>query len=70
VDIHRPFAQVAILEDSEFTKEVRVALVHDRIIRFVKSIVRGGDKLFHWSGGDLQRILGSRQGTLPHVCWT
>ena len=36
MDIHRSFAQVAILEDGQVTKELRVDLVHDRIVRFAK----------------------------------
>ena len=38
MDIHRSFAQVAILEDGEIKKELRVDLVHDRLVSFAKTL--------------------------------
>src|SRR6516164_5624128 len=38
MDIHRTFARAAILEDGKFTKEMRVDLVHDRIVKFAKTL--------------------------------
>ena len=38
MDIHRSFAQVAILEDGRIIKELRVELVHERVVRFAKTL--------------------------------
>ena len=38
MDIHRSFAQVAILEHGHVAKETRIDLVHDRIVRFAKTL--------------------------------
>jgi hypothetical protein len=37
MDIHRSFAQVAILEDSQIKQELRVALVHHRLMEFART---------------------------------
>ena len=37
MDIHRSFAQVAILEDGRISKELRVELVHERVVRRERS---------------------------------
>ena len=38
MDIHRSFARVAILEDGRIIKELRVELVHERVVRFAKTL--------------------------------
>ena len=38
MDIHRSFAQAAFLQDGQVKREQRVDLVHDRLIRFGKSL--------------------------------
>ena len=42
MDIHRSFAQVAILEDGEIKQQLRVDLVHHRVVEFppVYSLLR------------------------------
>jgi transposase len=63
IDIHRSFAQVAILEDGRFTKELRVDLAHDRIIRFAKTLTLEDDVVIETTGNSaaLERLLR------PHV---
>ena len=38
LDIHRPFAQAASLQDGQIIREQRVELVRDRLIKFAKSL--------------------------------
>ena len=38
MDIHRSFAQVAILEDGEIKQQLRVDLVHHRVVEFAKTL--------------------------------
>ena len=38
MDIHRSFAQVAILEDGKITKQVRVELTHEPLVAFAKTL--------------------------------
>jgi hypothetical protein len=38
MDIHRSFAQVAILESGQITRELRVDLVHDPLVDFAKTL--------------------------------
>jgi hypothetical protein len=38
MDIHRSFAQVAILEDGTITRELRVELVHEPLVAFAKAL--------------------------------
>ncbi|SDD36920.1 Transposase IS116/IS110/IS902 family protein [Bradyrhizobium brasilense] len=38
MDIHRSFAQAAILEDGAIIRQLRVDLVHDRLIAFAKTL--------------------------------
>ena len=38
MDIHRSFAQVAILEDGTIIRQLRVDLVHDRLVAFAKTL--------------------------------
>lgn len=38
MDIHRSFAQVAILERGQITKELRVDLVHGHLVNFAKTL--------------------------------
>lgn len=38
MDIHRSFAQVAILEKGQITKELRVDLVHGPLVNFAKTL--------------------------------
>ena len=38
MDIHRSFAQVAILEDGEIKQQLRVDLVHHRVVEFARTL--------------------------------
>ena len=38
MDIHRSFAQVAILEDGQVTHQLRVDLIHDPLVNFAKTL--------------------------------
>lgn len=38
MDIHRSFAQVAVLEDGRITRELRVELVHGPLVEFAKAL--------------------------------
>ncbi|WP_456828301.1 hypothetical protein [Bradyrhizobium sp. USDA 4518] len=38
MDIHRSVAQVAILEDGTIIRQLRVDLVHDRLVAFAKTL--------------------------------
>lgn len=38
MDIHRSFAQVAILEDGEIKQQLRIDLVHHRVVEFAKTL--------------------------------
>jgi transposase len=38
MDIHRAFAQVAILEDGEIKQQLRVDLIHHRVVEFAKTL--------------------------------
>jgi transposase len=38
MDIHRAFAQVAVLEDGEIKQQLRVDLVHHRVVEFAKTL--------------------------------
>ena len=38
MDIHRSFAQVAILQDGKITKQVRVELTHEPLVAFAKTL--------------------------------
>lgn len=38
MDIHRSFAQVAILEDGAITRQLRVELVHEPLVAFAKTL--------------------------------
>ncbi|MCI0466682.1 MAG: transposase [Beijerinckiaceae bacterium] len=63
MDIHRSFAQVAIWEDGQFTKELLVDLAHDRIVRFAKTLTLEDDVVIETTGNSaaLERLLR------PHV---
>src|SRR5208283_6136843 len=38
MDIHRSFAQAAFLQDGQIKREQRVDLVHDRLVKFAKTL--------------------------------
>ena len=38
MDIHRSFAQAAFLQDGQIKREQRVELVHDRLVKFAKTL--------------------------------
>jgi transposase len=59
MDIHRSFAQVAILEGDQFIKELRVDLVHDRIIKFAKTLTLEDEVVIETTGNSaaLERLL-------------
>ena len=39
MDIHRSFAQAAFLQDGQIKREQRVELVHDRLVKFAKTLL-------------------------------
>ena len=50
MDIHRSFAQVAFLENGEITKQLRVDLVHDRLIAFAKALSQDDEVVIEATG--------------------
>jgi len=63
MDIHRSFAQVAILEDGLITRQLRVDLVHDRLVAFAKTLSREDEVVIEVTGNSaaVERLLR------PHV---
>ena len=43
MDIHRSFAQVAVLENGEVTRQLRVDLLHTRVTEFAQTLSREDD---------------------------
>jgi hypothetical protein len=69
IDIHRSFAQVAILEDGQFAKELQVDLAHDRIVRLRRRSL-SKTVVIESTGNSaaLERLL--RPHDLPPILWT
>ncbi|MCK1733987.1 hypothetical protein IVA79_08475 [Bradyrhizobium sp. 138] len=63
MDIHRSFAQVAILEDGAIIRQLRVDLVHDPLIAFAKTLSRDDEVVIEVTGNSaaVERLLR------PHV---
>lgn len=63
MDIHRSFAQVAILEDGKVTKEFRIELVHGPLVAFAKTLSLEDEVVIEVTGNSaaVERILR------PHV---
>ena len=59
MDIHRSFAQAAFLQDGQVKREQRVDLVHDRLIRFGKSLSIKDEVVIEATGNSaaVERIL-------------
>lgn len=59
MDIHRSFAQAAFLQDGQITREQRVELVHDRLVKFA-TMLSGDDEVVIEATGNsaaVERIL-------------
>ncbi|MGY4601482.1 transposase [Bradyrhizobium sp. GM22.5] len=63
MDIHRSFAQVAILEDGTIIRQLRVDIVHDRLVAFAKTLSLEDEVVIEVTGNSaaVERILR------PHV---
>lgn len=63
MDIHRSFAQVAILEDGTIIRQLRVDLVHDRLCRLCQELSLEDEVVIEVTGNSVavERILR------PHV---
>lgn len=59
MDIHRSFAQVAILEDGTIIRQLRVDLVHDRLVAFAKTLSLEDEVVIEVTGNSaaVERIL-------------
>ncbi|OWZ89750.1 hypothetical protein B9J07_31055 [Sinorhizobium sp. LM21] len=59
MDIHRSFAQVAILDDGSIVSERRVELVRDRFLRFAASLRRDDEVVIEATGNStaVERLL-------------
>lgn len=63
MDIHRSFAQVAILEEGTVTKQLRVELVHEPLVAFAKTLSLDDEVVIEVTGNSaaVERLLR------PHV---
>ncbi|MFC7539202.1 IS110 family transposase [Siccirubricoccus deserti] len=63
MDIHRSFAQVAVLENGEITRQLRVDLLHGPVIEFVQTLSREDDVVLEATGNSaaVERLIR------PHV---
>ena len=63
MDIHRSFAQVAILEDGKITKQVRVELNHEPLVAFAKTLSLDDEVVIEVTGNSaaVERLMR------PHV---
>lgn len=63
MDIHRSFAQVAILEDGTITKQLRVELVHEPLVAFARTLSLKDEVVIEVTGNSaaVERLLR------PHV---
>ena len=50
MDIHRSFAQAAFLQDGQIKREQRVELVHDRLVKFAKTLSIEDDVVIEATG--------------------
>jgi transposase len=59
MDIHRSFAQAAFLQDGQVKREQRVDLVHNRLVRFGKSLSVEDEVVIEVTGNSaaVERIL-------------
>ena len=56
LDVHRSFAQVAVLEGTEIVKEKRLDLEHDAVIKFGRSL-RSDDEVVLEATGNTAAIV-------------
>jgi len=63
MDIHRSFAQVAILEDGAITRQLRIELVHEPLVAFAKTLSLDDEVVIEVTGNSaaVERLLR------PHV---
>lgn len=63
MDIHRSFAQVAILEDGAITRELRVELIHEPLVAFARTLSLDDEVVIEVTGNSaaVERLLR------PHV---
>lgn len=63
MDIHRSFAQVAVLEDGEITRQLRVDLLHKPIVDFARTLSPSDDVVLEATGNSaaVERLMR------PHV---
>lgn len=63
MDIHRSFAQVAILQDGAIIRQLRVDLVHDLLVAFAKTLSLDDEVVIEVTGNSaaVERLLR------PHV---
>ena len=59
MDIHRSFAQAAFLQDGQIKREQRVELVHDRLVKFAKTLSIEDEVVIEATGNSaaVERIL-------------
>jgi transposase len=63
MDIHRSFAQVAVLENGEITRQLRVDLLHTAVTEFAQTLSREDDVVLEATGNSaaVERLIR------PHV---
>jgi hypothetical protein len=59
MDIHRSFAQVAFLCEGQINQEQRVDLIHDRLVKFAKTLSKEDEVVLEATGNSaaVERIL-------------
>ena len=67
MDIHRSFAQVAILEDGQITRELRVDLVRGPLVNFAKTLSLDDEVVIEATGKDALREMRRLLGVLRTV---
>ena len=66
MDIHRSFAQVAFLQNGQIKREQRVELVHDRLVKFAKTLSIEDEVVIEATGNSaaVERICGPSSSVL------
>ncbi len=59
MDIHHSFAQAAFLQDGQIKREVRVDLVHDRLVKFARALSGDDEVVIEATGNSaaVERVL-------------
>lgn len=59
MDIHRSFAQAAFLQDGQIKREQRVDLVHDRLVKFAKTLADDDEVVIEATGNSaaVERVM-------------